>query len=95
MTLSLVEDQKVWEKISKLLKMLGDVNPKRGFKFPHQPPPPKPMNCSFDCSAVLMPTIYNGEELGLVSKGLGVESGLRCLTHCGALRKSFIPPLTC
>ena len=31
---------------------------------------------SFDWSATLMPMIYTHEELGLVTKGLGVESGL-------------------
>jgi hypothetical protein len=58
------------------LKMWGDVNPKCGCVLPLQPLPPNPW-LLFDCSAVLMPTIYNGEELGLVSTGLGMESGLR------------------
>lgn len=53
----------------------GRCKPNTQFLFPLPPYPPKP-GCSFDCSAVLMPTINNGEELGLVSKGLGVESEL-------------------
>lgn len=69
--------------------MLGDVNAVRGFtSFVN--PSPKPVTVRLT-SAVPTPRLHSDEELDLVLKGRGVESGLRCLTH-GAPRKSSLLP---